>query len=115
MRQGPLGRAQKPLKPGNTKKNTKKIARDPPTPGSGPRKYEKNTEKINDFWGPFPYFFPYFCVFSGPDPGWGISCIFLVFFRISGLEGFELKPGTRNHNNLGWFWAISGLKRLWRK
>ena len=82
-------------------KYRKKI-RNPPS-RVGPRKYEKNTKntKIAQKW-PFSYFFCIFFVFSGPDPGWGISYFFVCFsyfFRISGLEGFLSSiPGTRNRN-----------------
>ena len=36
----------------------------------------------------FGIFFRYFFVFSGANLGWGILCFFVIFFRISGTQGF---------------------------
>ena len=89
-------RAQKPLKPGNTKKIRKND--EIPHPGSGPENTKKNTEKIqkrpkNHRFSIFSAFFSYF---RGPTRGGGFRHFF-VFFRISGLEGFLSSiPGTRN-------------------
>ena len=102
-------RAQKPLKPGNTKKIRKDY--EIPTPGRAPKirkKYRKNTKTV--ILGPFSYFFSIFFVFSGPDPGWGFRKIFVFFsyfFRISGLERFLGSiPGTRNHNTKEYCYKI---------
>ena len=72
-------RAQKPLKPGNTKKIRK--SHEIPHPGSGPQKYEKNTEKIrkwpeNDRFRIFSVFFSYFW---GPTWGGGFRDFFVFF------------------------------------
>ena len=89
-----LYRAQKPLKPGNTKRIRK--SHEIPHPGSGQTR--KNTEKIrkrpeNDHFGIFLYFFRIF----GARPGVGDFVTFSYFLRISGLEEFLSSiPGTRN-------------------
>ena len=90
-------RAQKPLKPGNTKKIRKNY--EIPHPRWGPettkkiqKKYE-NGPKMTVF-----VFFQYFFRIFGARPGVGDFVIFSYFFRISGLEGFLGSiPGTRNH------------------
>ena len=88
-----------PSSPEIRKKNTK-TSRNPP-PRVGPRKYEKNTEKIrkrslSDCFRIFSVFI--FRIF-GARPWVGDFVTFSYFFRISGLEGFFLSsiPGTRNH------------------
>ena len=66
----------------------------------GPRKYEKNTEKIRkrSFLGHFRIFLYFFRIFGAPPGVVGDFVIFSYFFRISGLEGFSGSiPGTRNH------------------
>ena len=101
-----LVQSPKPLDPGNTKKYEK--IQNPP-PRVGPRKYEKNTEKIRK--GPkkkitiFVFFRYFFRIFGGPkitifvffryffrifggQPGVGGFVFFSVFFRISGIQGF---------------------------
>ena len=71
-------RAQKPLNPGNTKKLRKKIQNPPPR--VGPRKYEKNTEKIRKWWAIFVFFRYFFRIFEG-QPGVGdFVFFFFVFF-----------------------------------
>ena len=73
-------RAQKPLKPGNTK-NIRKITKSPTLGRENTIKIQKKYEMA------FSYFFCIFFVFSGPDPGWGIL-YFLYFFVFPGLRGF---------------------------
>ena len=67
-----------------------------PTPGRTPKirkKYRKNTKMAQK--SPFLYFFCIFFVFLGPDPGWGVSYFFRIFFVW--LEGFSSSiPGTQN-------------------
>ena len=95
-------RAQKPLKPGNTKKIRKICAKkyEIPHPGSGPENTKKIQKKYENghFWAVFAFFL-YFCLsFRGPTRV-GDFVISSYFFRISGLEGFLSSiPGTRNHN-----------------
>ena len=94
-------RAQNPSSPEIRKKIRKKSEklRNPP-PRVGPRKYEKNTEKIQKrvILGHVCTFSVFFSYFRGPTRG-GDSVIFSYFFRISGLEGFLSSiPGTRNRN-----------------
>ena len=94
-------RARKPLKPGNTKKIRKS-----PQIRVGPRKYEKNTEKIRKKYRKntktsrkmtvVVFFLYFFRVFGCPTRGGGFRDFF-VFFCISGLEGFSSSiPGTQN-------------------
>ena len=93
-------RAQKPLKPGNTKKIRKNY--EIPHPGSGPENTKKIQKKYKngDFWAVFVFFLYFFRIF-GARPGVGDFVIFSYFFRISGLEGFLSSiPGTRNRK----FW-----------
>ena len=68
----------------NTKKNTKS-----PFPGWSPKirkNYQKNTKMAQK--SPFLYFFGNFFVFSGSNPGRGISYFFRNFFGFLGLRGF---------------------------
>ena len=90
--------AQKPLEPGKITKS--------PTPGRAPKirkKYLKTTKTAQK--SPLLYFFGIFFVFSGPDPGWGITYFFRIFFVFPGL--MNSIPGTRNHNRR---WAESTKK-----
>ena len=73
-------RAQKPLKPGNTKKS-----RNSP-PRVGPRKYEKNTKTV--IFGPFSCFSCIFSYFRGPTRGGEFRDFFRIFFVFPGLRGF---------------------------
>ena len=80
-------RAQKPLKPGNTKK----IRKNTKSPGSGPENMKK-TQKKQRKWSFLGHFrFLFFCVFLldffGARPRVGELVIFSYFFRISGFEG----------------------------
>ena len=89
-------RAQKPLKPGNTKKVTKS-----PTPGRAPKIRKKYRKKYEN--GPkmtvFVFFLYLFRIF-GARPGVGDFVIFFVFFSYFQAGGvFELY--TRNAESQG--------------
>ena len=93
---GPATEPKNPRTPENTKKNTKS-----PTLGWPPkirkkyRKKYKNDPKTAIFVS-FLYFFGIFFVFSGANPGWGIS----FFFRILGVLGFlGSVAGLQGHNS----------------
>ena len=84
-------------------KNPEKL-RNPP-PRSGPENTKKNTEKkTKTAQSPFSYFFGVFFIFSGPDPGWGLSLSFRIF-RISGLEGFWNYIYIYIYILVGWYGA----------
>ena len=73
-----------------------------PTPGRAPKirkKYRKNTKTV--IFGPFACFFIF--VFSGPDPGWGISWLFHIFFVFPSLRGFWALYQERGIASLGSF------------
>ena len=80
-------RAQKPLKPRNTKKY-EKITKSPP-PGSGPENTEKIQKKYEN--GPKMTVFVFFCiffVFSGPDPDVGFCFFFFFSYFFFAFPGF---------------------------
>ena len=82
-------RAQKPLKPGNTKKIRKSY--EIPHPGWGPENTKKSTEKIRkrSFLGHFRIFSVFFSYFRGPTRGGGFRNFFVFFsyFRAWGAFG----------------------------
>ena len=76
----------KPLKPGNTKKNTKKKNDKIPHPGLSPKNDRKNDRKK---YGHFRSFLVIFFVFLGLKPGMGDFVMFFGFFFVfPGLRGF---------------------------
>ena len=88
-------RAQKPLKPGNTKK----IRKNYEIPGSGPENTKKILKKYWSLWAIFVFFLYFFRIFRAP-PGVGDFVMFSYFFRNSGPEGvLGSAPGTRNHKS----------------
>ena len=101
-------RSQKPLNPENPKKLRKKKKKRNPPPRVGPRKYEKNTEKIqkspkNNHFCIFSVFFSYF---RGPTRGGGFRIFFFVifsYFRDSGVSGICTRPaGVAIHGQFLW-------------
>ena len=101
-------RAQKPLKPGNTKKIRK--SHEIPHPGSDTENKKKIQKKYkNGDFRPIFVFFLYFFRIFGARPGVGDFVTFSYFFRISGLEGFLSSiPGTRNRNATLFATTVSG-------
>ena len=91
-------RAQKPLKPGNTKKIGK--SHEIPHPGSGPentKKTQKNTQ-IARKW-PFSCFFCFFfSYFRGPTRGGEFHDFFVFFSYFRAWGVLSSIPGTQNRN-----------------
>ena len=100
-------RAQKPLKPGNTKKY-EKATKSPPR--VGPRKYEKNTEKIQkrSFSGHFRIFLYFFRIF-GARPGVGDFVAFSYFLVFPGLRGFWALYQERGIASISLFLGLTNL------